>query len=117
MPAFSELGALRAVKIAHTVIWAFFAASICAIPIFSFMRQHTLAFIFIGIVSIEVVILVANGMRCPLTAIAARYTDERRDNFDIYLPEWLARYNKAVFGPLYIADILVTLGMWIAERL
>jgi hypothetical protein len=30
-------------------------------------------------------------MRCPLTGIAARYTDDRRDNFDIYLPPWLAR--------------------------
>ena len=44
---------------------------------------------------------------CPLTSIAARYTDDRRANFDIYLPEWLARHNKAVFGALYVAGILV----------
>jgi hypothetical protein len=39
------------------------------------------------------------------TAVAARYTDDRRVNFDIYLPEWLARYNKQIFGPLYVVGI------------
>ena len=39
-------------------------------------------------------------------ALAARYTDDRRANFDIYLPVWLARYNKHVFGPLYVAGVV-----------
>jgi len=26
-------------------------------------------------------------------------------NFDIYLPEWLARYNKQIFGPLYAVGV------------
>jgi hypothetical protein len=61
---------------------------------------------------VEVLILLANGFRCPLTAVAARYTDDRRDNFDIYLPLWLARYNKQIFGPLFVAGILFTILMW-----
>jgi hypothetical protein len=51
-------------------------------------------------------------MRCPLTDVAARYTDERADNFDIYLPLWLARYNKQIFGPLFAAGLLFTLARW-----
>lgn len=43
----------------------------------------------------------ANRFRCPLTDVAARYTGDRHDNFDIYLPLWLARYNKEIFGPLF----------------
>ena len=52
---------------------------------------------------------VSYAMRCPLTDVAARYTSDRRDNFDIYLPLWLARYNKHVFGTLYVAGIVYTL--------
>ena len=29
--------------------------------------------------------------------------------FDIYLPEWLARYNKQIFGPLYVAGVVYAL--------
>jgi hypothetical protein len=47
-----------------------------------------------------VLVLIANGGRCPLTTLAARYTMDRRDNFNIYLPEWLARHNKLIFGSI-----------------
>jgi hypothetical protein len=48
----------------------------------------------------------------PTTPIAARHTDDRRANFDIYLPEWLARHNKLIFGALYAGGILFTLAKW-----
>ena len=53
-----------------------------------------------------------NKWSCPLTAVAARYTEDRRPNFDIYLPEWLAKYNKHIFGPLYIAGVVFALAHW-----
>ena len=62
----------------------------------------------IAAVAVEVVILALNRMRCPLTNVAERYTDDRRDNFDIYLPLWLARYNKQIFGTLFVAGIVYT---------
>jgi hypothetical protein len=40
------------------------------------------------------------------------YTDDRRDNFDIYLPLWLARHNELVFGWLFAAGLAFTLGRW-----
>ena len=49
----------------------------------------------------EVGVLLLNRMRCPLTTIAARYTDDRADNFDIFLPRWLARHNQRIFGTLF----------------
>jgi hypothetical protein len=36
-----------------------------------------------GLVLVECVVLAANRMRCPLTDLAARFTEERLDNFDI----------------------------------
>lgn len=66
-----------------------------------------------GIVFGEVVVLALNEWRCPLTPIAARYTDDRAHNFDIFLPEWLARYNKEIFGTLYVGGLLLVLFRWI----
>lgn len=103
---------LRVVKIAHTIAWAFFAGCVLAIPVVAWRGAFGTALVLIGIVCIEVVILIANRWRCPLTGVAARYTDERQDNFDIYLPLWLARYNKQIFGSLFLAGLLYTLARW-----
>jgi hypothetical protein len=56
--------------------------------------------------------LAVNRMRCPLTDLAARHTDRREANLDIYLPLWLARHNQAVFGALWIAGELYAFGVW-----
>lgn len=100
---------LRIIKLVHTIVWAFFAGCIIAIPIMSLRRRCDLAVVFIGIVLIEVLILVVNRWRCPLTGVAARYTNERKDNFDIYLPLWIARNNKLIFGLLFLGGSLFTL--------
>lgn len=103
---------LLAVKLLHTVIWTFFAGCIVAIPILGWTGRYAEAALFSGIVLIEALVLLFNRWRCPLTGIAARYTDDRRENFDIFLPQWLARYNKVVFGVLYVAGMFVTLVLW-----
>jgi hypothetical protein len=105
--------ALVLVKVVHTVVWAFFVGCIIALPVVALAGRLRLAAWIAGTVLIEVVVLVANRWRCPLTAVAARYTAERRDNFDIYLPLWLARYNKQIFGPLFVAGGLVALWAWL----
>ncbi len=51
--------------------------------------------------------------RCPLTDLAARLTDEQSNNFDICLPNWLARYNKAIFGTLFVMNELIVLWLWL----
>jgi hypothetical protein len=53
------------------------------------------------------------AVRLLHTAVAARYTDDRRANFDIYLPEWLARQNKEIFGPLYAAGVVYLVAMYL----
>lgn len=110
-------GSLRAIKLAHTVIWAFFVACILAIPLFTAVSRFGLAALFAGVVAVEVAILALNKMTCPLTDVAARYTSDRRANFDIYLPEWLARHNKTIFGSLYVAALVFLVASWIASRL
>lgn len=103
---------LRAVKVVHTLVWAIFAGCIVALPVAAYVENFRLAALLIGIVLIEIVVLFANHFRCPLTDVAARYTSDRRANFDIYLPEWMARHNKEIFGGLFVAGILFTVVRW-----
>jgi hypothetical protein len=103
---------LRAIKTIHTLVWAVFAGSILAVPAFAFLGSLKVAWGLIGFVFLEVVVLVVNRMRCPLTDVAGRYTSNRQDNFDIYLPLWLARHNKEVFGGLYLVDIVYVI--WVS---
>ena len=104
--------ALRAVKFAHTLIWALFAGCILVLPFVAWRRNFIAASVLIAVVFAEVFVLMVNRFRCPLTDVAARYTDDRRDNFDIYLPIVIARHNKQIFGTLFVAGILFTIAMW-----
>ena len=105
---------LRAIRLGHTAVWAVFAGCIVAIPVLAQQGRCVVAAVLAGVVLLEIVVLWFNQWSCPLTAVAARYTDDRRANFDIYLPEWLARYNKQIFGLLYVAGV-VYLGIRCVE--
>jgi hypothetical protein len=104
---------LLAVKLLHTLVWAFFAGCIVAIPVLAWQGRLVAATVFCGVVFIEVLVLVFNDWRCPMTPIAAQYTEDRRPNFDIFLPEWLARYNKEIFGSLYGGGLVLVAYLWL----
>ena len=112
MPQAPNTRVLIAIKLAHTVVWAFFAACIVALPVASWHGRHRVALWLGLLVAIEVVVLALNQWRCPLTSVAGRYTPQREDNFDIYLPLWLARYNKVIFGTLYFAGVVFAAWSW-----
>jgi len=44
--------------------------------------------------------------------VASRYTDNRADNLDIYLPRLLAKYSKQVFGTPSATGVLVLFWQW-----
>jgi hypothetical protein len=109
----SERLTLQGIKLLHTVAWLFFAGCIVGIPIAGARRQFHWAAVLTGLVLVECAVLAVNRCRCPLTGLAGRYTEERVDNFDIYLPLWLARYNKTIFGTLFVVGALFVLGQWL----
>ncbi len=104
--------ALKAVKVVHTVIWAFFVVCIFGAPVAAWLGNFRMAWIFVGLVAVESLVLLLNKWSCPLTGVAARYTSRREDNFDIYLPLWLARNNKNVFAPLYVLGAVYVAWAW-----
>jgi hypothetical protein len=103
------------VKLAHTAVWAFFVACIFAIPFLALRDRFGAVALLTLLVLFEVAVLAMNRWRCPLTAVAARYTEDRRDNFDIYLPLWIARFNKEIFGPIFLAASIFSLLRWLTR--
>jgi hypothetical protein len=97
------------VKLLHTFVWAFFVSCILGAPVAALGGRLDWALALTSLVLVEIGVLVANRWRCPLTDVAGRYTGDRRDNFDIYLPLWLARHNKSIFGALFALGGLVVL--------
>jgi hypothetical protein len=100
---------LRVIKLLHTVVWAALVAVILAIPLMAWQNRFTAATVLTAIMLAEVAVLAVNGMRCPLTDLAARYTDDRRANFDIYLPLWLATHNKRIFGSIFAVGLVFSI--------
>ena len=97
---------LRLIRVAHTVVWAALVAVILAIPVMAWLNRVRAVAVLTAIMLAEVGVLLANGWRCPLTILAARYTDDRRANFDIYLPLWLAANNKRIFGTILVGGLM-----------
>ena len=100
---------LKLIKLAHTSIWAVMAAATLYIFYAGIMNKvNLLLWISIALILLETAILLFNRWTCPLTPLAKRYTDDRKDNFDIYLPEWLARHNKTIFGAKFVLGLILT---------
>jgi len=104
---------LNLIKLSHTVVWAFFAGSIVVLPFAGLKRRFGWALVLTAIVLVECLILMANRGCCPLTGLAAQFTEDRGDNFDIFLPLWLARHNKTIFGFLFLCGELMVLSCWL----
>ena len=107
--------ALAAIKLLHTTVWFVLAAAIVAIPIVGALNHYQWAAALSVMIVIECIVLAANQGRCPLTGLAARYTEQRAANFDIYLPLWLARRNKTIFGTLFVVGGLFVLARWMTS--
>lgn len=101
---------LLTIKIIHTLIWLFFVAVIFYIlysGIFDEVTIHT--WIGIGLIIGEGITLLIFKMYCPLTIVARKYSDSKKANFDIFLPNWLAKYNKLIFTTLFVIGLAIVI--------
>ena len=95
-------GKLVITRIIHTAIWLFFIAVLIHLAYAVIINKiDKLVWIGIALVIIEGIILLMFNKICPLTIIARRYSNSTKDNFDIYLPNWLARYNKLIYTTFF----------------
>lgn len=100
---------LMAIKSLHTLIWSGYNIVIFYL-LYAVIMDRIDQFFWIGLalVGLEVIVLLAFRLYCPLTLVARRYSDSTAANFDIYLPLWLAKYNKQIYGGVMV---LVLIGM------
>ena len=94
----------------HTIIWLFYVLIIFYILYAGIYNKINLyIWIAIGLVIFEVIILAVFKGKCPLTILGYKYADNQQVGFDIYLPRWLAKYNKIIFGTIFVIGILIVI--------
>ena len=99
---------LLLIKLVHTLIWVFFNVVIFYL-LYAVItnRIDKWVWICLGLIALEGLVLLVFKKMCPITVVARRYSDSTRDNFDIFLPNWLARYNKEIYTTIVIISVFI----------
>lgn len=99
---------LTKIKLIHTLIWLFFNVVIFYLLYAVIINKIDIwVWICVGLVVLEIITLLVFKWFCPLTVWARKYSDSTKNNFDIYLPEWLAKYNKLIYGCVFTLSIVI----------
>ena len=94
---------LIGIKILHTIIWLLFNAVLFYLLYAAIQNLINIwVWVGIGLVLAEGVLLIIFKNTCPLTFLARKYSDSTKENFDIYLPNWLAKYNKLIYTVIFL---------------
>lgn len=99
---------LLLIKSVHSLIWLFYN-----VVIFYFLyavivdKIDKWVWICLGFVVVEGIVLLAFKWFCPLTVIARKYSDSTKENFDIFLPNWLAKYNKLIYTSIFGTALII----------
>lgn len=101
---------LVTIKLIHTAIWIFFNVVIFYL-LYAVLVNKIDKWVWIGLslIVLEGLVLLIFKNVCPVTIAARKYSDSTRDNFDIYLPEWLARYNKQIYTSIVGIIVIILL--------
>jgi hypothetical protein len=101
---------LNLIKAVHTLIWLVMTLSVFYIG-FSVIRMEfrTLFYVSLILIGSEIIVIVVNSWKCPLTGIARRHTDDAAPNFDIFLPRIIAQYNKEIFTVILLIILAIYL--------
>ena len=105
---------LTLIKLIHTFVWGFF--NIVIFYLFYAVvigKIDKWVWICLGLIGLETIILLMFRMMCPLTVMARRYSNSTKDNFDIYLPNWLARHNKLIYSIIVGIILIILVSRWI----
>lgn len=94
---------LIAIKLLHTAVWLFMNVVIFYV-LYAVLTGRIDRWLWIGlsVIGLECLVLLIFKMACPLTLVARRYSSSQLPNFDIYLPLWLAKYNKHIYGIILV---------------
>jgi hypothetical protein len=101
---------LTIIKTIHTLVWLFFNVVIFYMLYAVIVNKLDIClWIGYGLFVLEGITLLVFKFFCPLTVIARKYSNSTRANFDIYLPHWLAKYNKLIYTSLLGIISIITI--------
>ena len=99
---------LTIIKLIHTTIWIFFNVVIFYLFYAVIVNKiDKWIWIGLGLFILEGIVLLVFKMKCPLTVVARRYSDSAKENFDIYLPNWLAKYTKLIYTSILLIVVAI----------
>ncbi len=86
------------IKTIHTLIWTFFNFVIFYM-LYAVIVNKIDKWLWIGygLFFLEGITLLLFKFFCPLTIMARKYSNSPKDNFDIFLPNWLAKNTKLIY--------------------
>lgn len=96
------------IKLLHSLL--FILISICTVYVFyaaAFDRITGLTWWAFGIVIIEMLVLILNDWRCPLTDLAEQQGAEIGSVADLFLPKRLSNHLFAIFGVVFLITLLL----------
>jgi hypothetical protein len=98
---------LATVRLVHTLIYVVNAGA-CFVVLYAGLAGDGgwILWVALALVGGEGAILVANRLRCPLSAIAVRYGARETDFlYDTFLPERLTRYTVHFFSAVVLLGL------------
>ncbi len=102
---------LALVRGVHTTIYLVMVAAIFTLLYAGATGYQGLwLWVSLGLLALETIVFLGNGMKCPLTALAVRFGAEKGYAFDTFLPERCTRLTFRIFGTLMVLG-LILLGL------
>jgi len=104
---------LTLVRAVHTAIYVVMVAAI-VIVLFAGVTGARGPWLWAaaGLLLIESVVFAASGLKCPLTAVVARYSDGVAMS-DTFFPERFTRHTFAIFAPLMLLGFGLLAVRWL----
>ena len=102
------------IKLFHSFL--FFLIAISTIYVFSTAaldQINSLTWWAFGIAVIELLVLIFNGWRCPLTDLAEGQGAEVGSVADLFLPKWFSDYLFPIYGIVFtVTCVLIIWRLW-----
>ena len=96
------------IKLVHTILFLLIGISTIYVFISAALDQiNMLTWWAFGVVIVELLALVLNDWRCPLTDLAEQHGADVGSVADLFLPEWLSDRLFLIFGIIFSATCLL----------
>ena len=104
---------LAAVRGIHTLIYLVMVGAIVAVLYAGVAGQRgPWLLVALAMLLAESLVFAGYGMKCPLTAVVAKYGAGQGEVSDTFLPARFTRHTLKIFGPLMAIGVALVAARW-----